>query len=316
MALLTPSHISNQNLTASIDHLKATQMVQSHLDPGLIVQGMKPLQGGAFHRVYRFQTNGEPRWVVAKLTDQPNHPALLREAACLRFCHKENALPVPKVWAVSGQSSFWEGSFLLMEYLSGTHWAAVEVSMEGRIFFQRQLAQALVRLHTHRRETYGPLGGTESFVTWLDRFGPIFQHHFELVREQLSSSSRFQIDKLLGKMDVWFSQSGPPTLIHGDLWASNILVNDAHPDRPQLLGFVDCEMEYADVEYELAYLRLFGTVGDSFFEYYQQHHTLRSGFQERCLLYWLNTMLQQIHLFGSKYVGACERMVARVKKIF
>ncbi len=58
-----------------------------------------------------------------------------------------------------------------------------------------------------------------------------------------------------------------PALIHGDVWTTNVLAQD---DR--ITGFLDPAIYYADPEIELAFITLFNTFGQPFF---QRYHELR-----------------------------------------
>ena len=45
-------------------------------------------------------------------------------------------------------------------------------------------------------------------------------------------------------------------------------------DRWRITGLLDPDVQFADVEYELAYLEVFDASRDTFFAAYQQHHPL------------------------------------------
>lgn len=104
--------------------------------------------------------------------------------------------------------------------------------------------------------------------------------------------------------------------MHGDIWHNNIIVDDRDPDRPRITGYIDGGGLFAEVEYELAYLLAFGgLVGDRFFRAYSRRHPLQDGFLRRCRVYWLNTMLLHLWLFGRDYLPRCEQLAREIEEL-
>jgi fructosamine-3-kinase len=298
-----------------IDLEQATALVRRHLDPGLSVVNARKLYGGSIHRVVEWVTDGEPRSVVAKLHHARNVNSFRREMQSLLNYRRHTTLPVPEPWAVLADEPEFDGSGLIMEKIDGTTLADAKVSQAGMAFLQKQLARHLIDLHSHHRSTYGSALTEQGETRWLDNFRPKLQEEFTHVREFLSSNARWFIDELIHNLEDWIPEQSTPTLVHGDLWANNIMVSDAHPDEPQILAFIDGLASYCDPEYELAYLRMFQTADDSFFARYRRHHPLRPGFSKRCRVYWLNTMMMHVRVFGERYVPACENMTAQLKQL-
>jgi len=150
---------------------------------------------------------------------------------------------------------------------------------------------------------------------WLDLFGPTARRVIDQTRGLLPSSTREVLDHVSRYLELWLSHKPVPTLIHGDLWANNILLNDAHPDQPRILSFIDGNATYADPEYELAYIQLFGTGGKTFFDVYKRMHRINPGYEKRCRVYWLITLLQNAQRHGDHYIPHCERIAGELRKI-
>ena len=97
-------------------------------------------------------------------------------------------------------------------------------------------------------------------------------------------------------------------MIHGDLWGGNVLCGSNG-----LSGFIDPAIYYADPEIELAFMTLFGTVGDRFFRRYGEYHAIRPGFFEiRRDLYNLYPLLVHVRLFGGGYLGQVQSILRRL----
>ena len=85
-------------------------------------------------------------------------------------------------------------------------------------------------------------------------------------------------------------------LLHGDLWAGNVLVSaDGVPH------LVDPAVYRGHREVDLAMLELFGSPGPSFFEAYQEIRPLAPGLGRRLPVYQLYPLLVHVNLFGGGY---------------
>jgi fructosamine-3-kinase len=306
-----PHRIEDVNL----DMNTATRLVRRYVQADLSVVGVKPLNGGMAHRVLELRTDGQPDAVVAKITALADDPGFGVEAGGLIFCREHTRFPVPKVYACTSGEDGFAGTCILMQRIPGPNLQSARVSPAGRHALQIQLAQHLAHLHSIRRTTYGSAATDHHHPRWLDRFGPTMTHQFQLVREQLSTQCRRVIEYLLTHLEEWLPETHDPRLVHGDLWATNILVDDRHPDRPEVLAFIDGDMDFADPEYELAYLRLFQTAGQAFFDVYHQQHPRRSGFDRRCRVYWLNTMMLNVSRFGARHLASVEDLAEQVRRL-
>ena len=296
-----------------IDTDAATAIVQRRLFPGLRVVAQRKLYGGSVNRVLEWRTDGEPATIVAKLNDAASARGFERERASLQIYHEHTTLPVPDVWAVIRDEPEFAGSGLLMERISGVPLSDARMSDRGRQHLQRQLARHLIDLHGHHRAGYGSALEDRGVPRWLDNFQPLMEKEFLRVREMLGSQVRAFLDELVRRLDRWLPEASTPTLVHGDLWSNNVLVDDRRPDTPEIVAFIDGLASYCDPEYELAYLRMFRTADETFFDVYRRRHPLRSGFGVRCRVYWLHTALTHVRTFGERYVPHVEQLVRELR---
>lgn len=91
-------------------------------------------------------------------------------------------------------------------------------------------------------------------------------------------------------------QPEPPALLHGDLWNGNVLY--LQNDQPCL---IDPACYYGHREMDIALTLLFGGFSDSFYDAYQAHFPLQSGWQERTELWNLYILLFHANAFGGNY---------------
>ncbi len=302
----------------SIDEQTATRLLRRLSGRELSVTAVRRLHGGMINSVLELVTDGEPARVVAKLSAEPGNGGFEWECRVLRWYREHTAFPVPAPYGVDTSGELFPGSCLMMERLPGENLGHARLSPAGRAAVERQMAEVLARLHEQRRGSYGSAlePEREGPERWLDRFGPRIRGEFEAARDRLSPEARRAVSRVLERLEDWLPQAGQPTLVHGDLWATNIIVDPDAPGGPRLSGFVDGGCDYCDVEYELAYLLVFHTVGGEFFRAYSRRHPLRPGFERRCRLYWLNTMLLHVRVFGdAHYVSACERLARELERL-
>ncbi len=296
-----------------IDPAVATRLVREYLSRELTVTEVLDVAQGVFHRVTEWTTNGVPRSIIAKAHRQPEELGLRHEFAMLAWYRKRTTFPVPQPFACIYGSPAFRGTVLLMQKVHGGTLQRSRLSAGGWKQIQIELARHLCDLHAVTRDTYGTALEPGRYDRWLDKFGPNLEMVYRVVQQRLSSRGRAVVGKLIDELDQWLPEAGTPTLVHGDLWAQNILVDDRSPDNPTIVAFIDGGAYFYDVEFELAHLRLFETVDETFFRYYERRHPPRPGFERRCLVYWLHTLMLHVHHFGAEYLPRCEQVVQRIE---
>lgn len=278
---------------------RAAELLANWLETPVQVKCMRPLTGGMVNQVLYVEFDHDPGRAVLKV--QPSDAErkyFATEYVNLRHL-REHDFPVPKPYFLhTGDGRF---DVLAIEY-----WDAVNMGELGwrrnagdvaRI--EREMATVLLALHSHQRETYGPVDapGTPS---WAEAFARRVRPRHRNIKDKISDTTFRQITDIIDHFDVIFADAGPPTLVHGDIWATNIML-DQREDDWHLRGFVDPGALYADVEYELAYLEVFNTARRAFFETYTTERPLRDGYELRRAVYWLNTMIIHVDHFGDAH---------------
>lgn len=266
------------------------------------ITDIAPLSGGCIGQVYRVKlANGET--VVAKVDDQPQ-PKLAIEAYMLRYLADHSALPVPDVLAS-------DGHLLVMGYLPG--------NSSFNAAAQTHAAELLAALHTVTAPAFGLerdtlIGGLHQPNPWTPSWLDFFREQRLLYMAQeaahlnrLPQTLLRRVVQFSERLDEWLVEPERPSLIHGDVWTTNVLAQDG-----RITGFVDPAIYYADPEIELAFTTLFGAFGEPFFARYQEIRPLRPGFfSERRDLYNLYPLLVHVRLFGGSYVHSVDRILSR-----
>ncbi|GAB4264223.1 MAG: fructosamine kinase family protein [Candidatus Promineifilaceae bacterium] len=277
-----------------------TQTVSSLL--GQPVTDVSPLSGGCIGQVYRVQlADGRPFVVKA---DDASQPKLDIEGKMLQYLAEHSPLPVPQVIHNAP-------NLLIMIFLPGQSHFSAEA--------QHHAAELLAALHNVSAKTFGLewdtlIGGLHQpnspTVSWLDFFA---QHRLLYMAKEGARVGRLpkvflpRVEKLAARLDRWLVEPERPSLIHGDVWTTNVLAQNG-----RITGFIDPAIYYADPEIELAFTTLFGTFGRPFFERYHQLRPIRDGFfEERRDLYNLYPLLVHVRLFGGSYVRSVDSTLSR-----
>jgi fructosamine-3-kinase len=272
------------------------------LATGQAVVDLSPLSGGCIGQVYRVNMKDGSR-LVAKVDAQEN-PRLDIEGYMLRFLREQSELPVPDVWHSTPR-------LLLMSFLPG--------DSRFLIRSQQHAAELLADLHQVRGSAFGLerntlIGGLNQPNPWTDSWLTFFREHRllymgrECVRVgRLSDKFFSRLERFSRKLEQWLQEPEYPSLIHGDVWTTNVLAIGEH-----ITGFVDPAVYFAAPEIELAFATLFGTFGDAFFARYHEISPIQPGFfEERRDIYNLYPLLVHVRLFGGGYVQSVDGTLRR-----
>ena len=266
------------------------------------VTGISPLGGGCIGQVYRVRL-ADGRDVVAKV-DDGRQPQLDIEGRMLVYLRENSRLPVPAVWHSAPR-------LLIMEYLPGESHFSDQA--------QARAAELLADLHNVTAPAYGLewdtlIGGLPQpntpAASWLDFFRErrlMFMGRLGLEAGRLPASLLARLERFCGHLDKWLVEPARPSLIHGDVWTTNVLAAGG-----RITGFIDPAIYYADPEIELAFTTLFGTFGSPFFRRYEEIRPLLPGFFDtRRPIYNLYPLLVHVRLFGGSYVSSVENTLRR-----
>jgi fructosamine-3-kinase len=260
------------------------------------------LSGGCIGDVYQVELD-DGRSIVAKVADGTG--AMLGvEGYMLRYLREHGRLPVPEVYHSAD-------TLLLMEFIEG--------DSELDAGAQEHAAELLADLHGVRGQAFGlerdtVIGGLHqpnlAYEKWIPFFCEqrlLYMGHEAARAGRLPVSVLARLEILASQLEKWLIEPEYPSLIHGDMWTTNILAKDG-----RITGFIDPAIYYAHPEIELAFSTLFGTFGQPFFQRYHQLRPITPGFfEERRDIYNLYPLLVHVRLFGGGYVGAVDQILRK-----
>lgn len=182
--------------------------------------------------------------------------------------------------------------------------------------FWEDFGRGLAALHRHKADRYG--FGSDNYIgripqrnTWEASWPDFFRkHRLQSQIERARSSGRWEpswdpaIDRLLTRLRDLLPNRPEASILHGDLWAGNFLVD--HRGRPVL---IDPAVYFGHREADLAMAELFGGFDRRFFESYDQEWPIEAGYEERREIYNLYHLINHLNHFGGPYANSIERVL-------
>ena len=279
---------------------EAERLLEAWLDGPVSCSGIRRLEGGLVNTVLELEFDRPPHRAVVKLHGSGGE-AFAAEARALEYLRARTACPVPQVYLWDNSARLIPHTFLLIERVPGVCLQGLDLEEDLRADIEAQLAHALGELHGHKGTGWGAVDAVGGSRAWADVFGArlVDARNHPAVAERLASDVLARLDEAIDLAGPALRDSDTPTLVHGDVWDGNLMV-DRQEGHWRLTGMLDPDFQFADVEYELAYLEVFDTPRNAFFAAYAEHHTVRPGYEHRRLFYWLHTALVHVALFGDE----------------
>jgi fructosamine-3-kinase len=268
----------------------------------------QPVYGGDINQSARFMCGGIPYFV--KWNTQAPPTMFPTEARGLHLLAEANEVRVPTVIA-QGDADGACPAFLALE------WIETGGQRSGPRETMADFGAALAALHRHTADQHGldrdnfigrlPQPNTQS-ASWTafyrdQRIG--FQ--MELARRQGRLPKRREdlLTRLMDRLPEWLDdETMPPSLIHGDLWGGNYLIDSAGN-----AVLIDPAVCYGHREMDLAMSELFGGFSPRFYAAYFEAYPA-PGYADRRALYQLYYILAHLNLFGESYGGRVDSIAA------
>ena len=223
-----------------------------------------------------------------------------KEADGINLLYNTNTVPVPKV---IGSGEIKGIGYFLMDFIhEGVSSHNTWVNFAENLFHLHQVSNFAFGLD------YNNYIGTltqenEYHEDWVGffiekRLYPQFRIALDNLKLTLTHEQKFS--KLCDKIPSILTND-KPSLLHGDLWSGNVMVNQSSE-----VAIYDPAIYFGHHEMEIAYTRLFGTFREEFYTTYFSLANTPKGFYEREQVYNLYPMLVHLNLFGEGYLPGVE----------
>ena len=277
-------------------------LLSDALSETVTVSNASPLGGGCINHASELTTNVGR--FFAKWNEKGPPDLFVREAESLRELSKAcTLLHIPQV--IIAQEN---PAVLITTFLD---------SPTGPQHDQDEtLGRGIAELHRYTQDRYGFFHDNYCGATpqnnhwntnWVDFFGQQRIAHLVALIEQRrgwSTQERKLYEQLLERLPQRMGHQPVPSLNHGDLWSGNYRYSTQGP------ALIDPASYYADREFDLALMAMFGGYSTRVWNAYREAFPLEKNWQERQGLYQLYHYLNHYYLFGGGY-GAQAQAIAK-----
>ncbi|MDN5700215.1 MAG: fructosamine kinase family protein [Kocuria sp.] len=279
------------------------------LTAGLDVTRVDSLSGGDTAAAYRLETSDGP--VFAKTMLDAPAGVLELEAAGLEALRAAapSELSVPRVIRVTEHG-------LVLEWIDESYGA-------GGAATEAECGSGLAQIHRAEAPHFGGLDpdlpqrigsfpvDLSPTADWADfllhrRIEPLLRTAIDSRR--LDPGAQDLLDELAPRAAELAGPVEPPSLLHGDLWAGNRVV-----DSNGYNWLIDPSSFYGHREYDLAMMLLFGGFGEDCFSAYDDVYPLGDGWRERVPWYQLPPLLVHAIRFGGGYGNSVMRALKQLR---
>ena len=278
-----------------------------------------PVQGGDINKSYGIQlSNGN--LLFMKSNEKSKVDFFVKEAHNLKAIAKTNTIATPKILGFGTEDGEEVGySFLLLDF--------VELGNLDADFWEN-FAETLGNMHKSTTEAFiskedlaegrifgfyedNYIGKTKQInspkITWVDFFRENrLAPQFKMAEKYFSTEDFKLIDKLLDNLADFLIEPRSPSLLHGDLWAGNVMCDT----KPQAM-LIDPACYVGHPEADIAMTELFGGFSDRFYAAYKNTGLLQPQYEERRDLYNLYHLLNHLNMFGESYLPAVKSILEK-----
>lgn len=201
------------------------------------------------------------------------------------------------------------GGYIAIEWLVRTSSAGAD--------YWKALGEGLARLHRVVAQRYG--FGSDNFIgllpqrndmseSWPEFFASSRLKPQEAIakdRRRWKTDWQKPFERLISGLENILPDSPHPSLVHGDLWAGNVMATAEGP------AIFDPAVYYGHREVDLAMSRLFGGFDPAFYDAYNWAWPIDGGYEDRVDIYNLYHLLNHLNIFGGSYAGSVDRVLRR-----
>ena len=278
------------------------EAIQHVCGENISILSRQPVFGGDINRAYALRLS-DGSVIFMKANTKQKLAIFQGEAESLDFIRQTGTIRSPEVLAIGTDG---DSSFLLLEYIP---------SGRGSRSSSEELGRELAEMHQAdtspfvRGGKYGALhdhllGSGIQDNTPMDCWTEFFAEcrlrpQFEKAYSYFSGTTQRQIESFLDHLDRYLTEPEHPSLLHGDLWGGNYMVDDqGHP------WLIDPAAYVGHAEADLAFTELFGGFDSVFYDTYRNAAGLDSGYRERRDIYNLYHLVKHLNLFGGAYYSS------------
>ena len=272
---------------------------------------------GASACVYKVDIEEIPYSIAVKCSD--NAELLRQEYQQIKFINDRVDCKLPRLYHF-GMCR--DGSaVMIMEHFDGVSASKLKKVRKAKESLPNEIVDNLLKIHSVHNEKFGPIDNA-AYDTWYDYYSEFADEIYRFVkdsyengrlRKKVFTAVSLSYEKC---KEILRDTDGTPTLIHGDYWQPNFIVN---PDTYALVGVIDpFNILWAEPEYELFTLTVGGSKKLKLYENYKSKITPSKYCDLKVELYALYNELLWYKKLGSVSMGyllyRSRRLIKQMKR--
>ncbi len=269
-------------------------------DFGINLTAASALSGGDINEVFLLETTTEK--FVLKFNNASRFPGMFEaEKLGLGKLLKPGVIDIPKPIKTGNEDQY---SYLILEH---------KESAPKNDDFWEVFGEQLAKLHRQTRDSFGL--EKDNYIGSLPQYNEERDSAADFyIKMRLEPQIKMAAEKgfQLNITDRFFENcknlipDEPPSLVHGDLWNGNYIVNsDGMP------CLIDPAVAFTPREMDLGMMKLFGGFDEILFKIYDENFPLEEGWKERVELWQLYYLLVHLNIFGSGYKAQVTNIIRR-----
>jgi fructosamine-3-kinase len=272
---------------------------------GSKIKSFISLSGGCISDAFKVTIDNGSNFFL-KYNSSASNDMFIKEANGLKELSKVNVIRIPDVLS-------FDEDYILLEFIptGSRNLPAAKLWQAGKNFFE-EFGRRFAEMHKYTSNEFGfyednYIGSNpqknipdekekDNWVRFYFNKRILFQLELAEKLGNSTDSLRKGISKLENKIEDIIQTNEKPSLLHGDLWGGNYMV-DENGDAV----LIDPAVYYGHREADLGMTKLFGGFSSEFYKLYFETFPLEDGYDYRENIYKLYHVLNHLNLFGGGY---------------
>ena len=283
---------------------KIVESLSAHFGSSFRIQKATPLGGGSINEAAKLESNLGDFFI--KWNNAKAFPKMFElEARSLNEIAATQCIRIPKVILTEEIGNI---SFLLLEYIEPG---------QAKSDFWESFANSLAQLHQNSQKHFGLsygnyIGSLRQSNSQHDKWTTFFVHERLMPHVKLAEAKGYMDLKLLKSFELLYTKLGdyfpeePPSLLHGDLWSGNFMV-----DNRGDACIYDPALYYGHRMVDIAMTKMFGGFPQEFYHYYHECFPMNENWQKQIAICNLYPNLVHLNLFGIGYMSEIKYLIAK-----
>lgn len=279
---------------------------------GAVITRTERIFGGDINEAYGLTLN-DGHHIFMKTNIREDVSFFTAEAAGLDAIARTGTIGTPHILGCGTDAGRMGNSFLLLEFMDGKKRVSDYWETLGHQLAEMHRAKTADYVHGGKygfvHDNY--IGAGDQINTLHDSFVTFFRDcrlepQFRRAIRYFDAADFKKITRLMDHMEDFLAEPEYPSLLHGDLWAGNIITgNDGRA------WLIDPAVYVGHAEADIAMTELFGGFPAAFYNAYRESGILQPEYKQRRSLYNLYHLLNHLNLFGGSYLSSVKQVLEK-----